>query len=68
MVTFTARLIAENGDMFKKLVEKIRKSPISVAYVTPLTVALVELMVTDVQLYPRWVQRPMEDCVDLSLE
>jgi len=53
VITFTARLIAENGETFKKLVEKIHKSPISVAYVTPLTVALVELMVTDVQLYPK---------------
>ena len=67
MVTFTARLIAENGEIFKALVEKIHKSPVSVAYVTPLTVALVELMVTDVQLYPRWVLRPIGGCIDLSL-
>jgi len=53
VVTFTARSIAENGETFKKLVERTHKSPISVAYVTPLTVALVEHMVTDVQLYPK---------------
>jgi len=53
VVTFTARSIAENGETFKKLVEKVHKSPIFVAYVTPLTVALVELMVTDVQHYPK---------------
>ena len=52
-MTFTARLIAENGEMFKELVEKTHKSPVSVAYVTPLTVAVVEQMVTDVQLYPK---------------
>ena len=52
-MTFTARSIAEDGETFKKLVEKIHKSPISVAYVTPLTVALVERMVMDMQLYPK---------------